>query len=82
MTSETPTYRLWRQLSRRPGGSRIFTAAAMARVPYFASIAPHVQRMEPGFAEVSIPKWFFVYNHLGPCMRSRPATRPSSPWGC
>ena len=43
MTSETPTYRLWRQLSRRPDGSRIFTAAAMARVPYFASIAPHVQ---------------------------------------
>src|ERR1700682_2658851 len=33
----------------------------MVRVPYFASIVPHVVRMEPGFAEV---KWFFVYNHL------------------
>ncbi len=20
--------------------------------------------MEPGFAEVDVPKWFFVYNHL------------------
>jgi hypothetical protein len=32
----------------------------MARVPYFASIVPHVVRMEPGFAEVTVPKWFFV----------------------
>jgi acyl-coenzyme A thioesterase PaaI-like protein len=33
-------------------------------VPYFASIVPPVVRMEPGFAEVTVPKWFFVYNHL------------------
>ncbi len=36
----------------------------MARVPYFASVLPHVVRMEPGFAEVTMPKWFFVHNHL------------------
>ena len=36
----------------------------MVRVPYFASIVPHVVRMEPGFAEVTVPKWFFVHNHL------------------
>src|SRR5699024_2096426 len=36
----------------------------MARVPYFASVVPHVVRMEPGLAEVRVPKWFFVYNHL------------------
>jgi hypothetical protein len=23
-----------------------------------------VVHMEPGFAEVTVPKWFFVYNHL------------------
>ena len=34
--------------------------AAMARVPYFASVLPHVVRMEPGLAEVQVPKWFFV----------------------
>ncbi len=33
-------------------------------MPYFASIVPHVVRMEPGYAEVTVPKWFFVYNHL------------------
>ena len=42
----------------------MFSTAAMVRVPYFASIVPHVVRMEPGLAEVTVPKWFFVYNHL------------------
>jgi acyl-coenzyme A thioesterase PaaI-like protein len=42
----------------------LFSAAAMLRVPYFASIVPHVVRMEPGYAEVTVPKWFFIYNHL------------------
>src|SRR6202021_3237698 len=52
--------------SGRPGGSRLFSVAAMARVPYFASVLPHVVRMEPGLAEVRFPKWFFVYNPLHP----------------
>ncbi len=65
MTSQSPTYQLWKRLASRPGGSRLFSAAAMLRVPYFASIVPHVRRMEPGFAEVSVPKWFYVHNHLG-----------------
>jgi acyl-coenzyme A thioesterase PaaI-like protein len=42
----------------------LFSAAAMARVPYFASVLPHVKRMEPGLAEVDVPKWLFVHNHL------------------
>jgi acyl-coenzyme A thioesterase PaaI-like protein len=64
MTTMTPTYRLWKTLAAKPGGSRLFSAAVMVRVPYFASIVPHVVRMEPGLAEVRVPKWFFVYNHL------------------
>jgi acyl-coenzyme A thioesterase PaaI-like protein len=36
----------------------------MIRVPYFASVLPRVVRMEPGLAEVTVPKWFFVHNHL------------------
>jgi acyl-coenzyme A thioesterase PaaI-like protein len=55
---------MWKRLAGRPGGSRLFSAAAMARVPYFASVLPHVVRMEPGFAEVTVPNWFFVHNHL------------------
>lgn len=55
---------MWKRLAGRPGGSRLFSAAAMARVPYFATVLPHVLRMEPGFAEVTVPNWFFVHNHL------------------
>ena len=55
---------MWKRLAERPGGSRLFSAAAMVRVPYFASVVPHVRRMEPGLAEVDVPKWFFVHNHL------------------
>lgn len=62
MTS--PTYRAWQQLSNKPLGSRLFSAGAMVRVPYFASVLPHIVRMEPGYAEVRVPKWFYVYNHL------------------
>jgi len=64
MSAPTTTYRMWKRLAGRPGGSQLFSAAAMVRVPYFASIVPHVVRMEPGYAEVTVPKWFFVYNHL------------------
>ena len=62
MAATTATYRMWKHLAERPGGTRLFSAAAMVRVPYFASIAPHVVRMEPGFAEVAAPKWFFAKN--------------------
>ena len=48
MAAPTTTYRMWKRLAERPGGSRLFSVAAMARVPYFASIVPHVVRMEPG----------------------------------
>ncbi|WKG04760.1 hotdog fold domain-containing protein [Mycolicibacterium sp. HK-90] len=64
MTQQSTTYRAWKKLSPLPGGTRLFSAAAMARVPYFASVLPHVVRMEPGLAEVTVPKWFYVYNHL------------------
>jgi len=64
VTSESTTYRAWRQMSGRPGGSRLFSIAAMVRVPYFASILPHVRRMEPGLAQVDVPKWLYVHNHL------------------
>ena len=64
MAAPTTTYQAWKRLAGRRGGTRLFSTAAMLRVPYFASIAPHVVRMEPGLAEVTVPKWFFVYNHL------------------
>ena len=60
MAAPTTTYRMWKRLAAQPGGTQLFSAPAMVRVPYFASIVPHVVRMEPGYAEVAVPKWFFV----------------------
>jgi len=64
VTTQSSTYRAWQRLAGLPAGSRLFSAAAMTRVPYFASVLPHVRHMEPGLAEVDVPKWFFVHNHL------------------
>jgi acyl-coenzyme A thioesterase PaaI-like protein len=55
---------MWQRLGAMPMGSRLFSLAAMARVPYFASVLPHVTRMEPGLAEVDVPNSIFVHNHL------------------
>ena len=61
MAAPTTTYRMWKRLAERPGGTRLFSAAAMVRVRVFRvhRTACGV-RMEPGFAEVAAPKWFFV----------------------
>ncbi|MGH3639479.1 MAG: hotdog fold domain-containing protein [Mycobacterium sp.] len=60
----TRTFRAWQRLNRIPGGSRLFSAAAIARVPFFATVVPHVVQMEPGLAVVTIPNWPLVHNHL------------------
>lgn len=62
MSSATTTYRIWRRLEGLPAGRRLFSAAAMVRAPYFVSILPYVRHMQPGLAEVDVPKWFFVKN--------------------
>lgn len=64
MADSTTTFRVWQKLSSLPGGSWLFSAAAVARVPYFASVLPHIVKMEPGLAEVDVPNWTFVHNHL------------------
>ena len=64
MSGPSSTFKVWKNPFRPSGRTCLFSAAAVARVPYFASILPHVVRMEPGLAEVKVPKWFFVHNHL------------------
>lgn len=61
----TQTLSMWRKLSARPGGRRLFSTAVMARAPYFSTVLPSVRVMEPGRAEVTAPKWFGVHNHIG-----------------
>ncbi|MPY85405.1 MAG: DUF4442 domain-containing protein, partial [Actinophytocola sp.] len=59
-----PTLALWRRLTSKPGGRRLFSTAIALRVPYFATVLPTVRELAPGKCEVSAPKWFGVHNHI------------------
>jgi acyl-coenzyme A thioesterase PaaI-like protein len=59
------TLTMWRRLSGRPLGKRLFSAAVMARAPYFGTIMPTVEAMTPGRCVVRAPKWWGVHNHIG-----------------
>jgi acyl-coenzyme A thioesterase PaaI-like protein len=61
----TQTMAMWRKLADKPGGRRLFSTALSLRVPYFSTVMPTVQAMEPGRCEVTAPKWFGVRNHIG-----------------
>lgn len=61
----TQTLQMWRKLADKPGGRKLFSAALTMRVPYFGTVVPSVQSMEPGRCEVTAPKWFGVHNHIG-----------------
>ncbi len=59
------TYRAWQRLPDTALGSALFSVGMCLRVPYFASILPRVQSLEPGRCQVAAPKWWGVRNHLG-----------------
>lgn len=59
------TYALRRRLPDNLVGHVLFSLGMVARVPYFGTILPLVDVMEPGFCRVIAPKWFGVHNHLG-----------------
>lgn len=53
------------RLKSLPGGTRLFSRGVCFAAPYFASIHPHVEVLEPDNARVSIKKRRAVTNHLG-----------------
>jgi acyl-coenzyme A thioesterase PaaI-like protein len=65
MAEQNATFALWQQLSRRPFGRQLFSAAMCLRVPYFATVLPTVRELREGFCEVRAPKWWGVHNHVG-----------------
>lgn len=46
-------------------GKLAFSAAFMLKAPYFRTVAPMVQTMEPHRGVVRIKKWWGVHNHIG-----------------
>lgn len=65
MAERSPILSYWRHLRSKPGGRWIFARAVCLRAPYFSTIAPRVQRLEPGYCEAGLGKRRRVYNHIG-----------------
>ncbi|RZU38718.1 acyl-coenzyme A thioesterase PaaI-like protein [Fluviicoccus keumensis] len=58
------TLTLFNRLKKLPGGTRLFTLGVCKTAPYFASIAPQVEELQPGYARVTLRKHRRVENHL------------------
>ena len=56
---------IWRTLSPKPGGKWLFSRLVCFKAPYFASISPLFERLEPGRCDVRIRKRRSVLNHIG-----------------
>ncbi len=53
------------RLSRLPAGHWLFSRAVCLKAPYFASIAPRIDALEPGRCVVSFAHRRRVTNHIG-----------------
>ena len=61
----TPILPLFRRLSSKPGGKWLFSRLVGLKAPYFASIAPRMELLEPGRAVATLRHRRAVTNHLG-----------------
>lgn len=61
------THALYKKLTSKNDalGKAAFSAAFALKAPYFRTIAPRVQAMEPHRGVVRIKKWWGVQNHIG-----------------
>ena len=62
---QSSALKLWRTLSMLPLGKWIFGRIICFKAPYFSSISPQFEVLEPGLCKVSIKKQRSVYNHIG-----------------
>lgn len=56
---------LYRKITRWPGGHWLFSRAVCFKAPYFASISPRIERLEPGRCEATMRHRRRLSNHLG-----------------
>ena len=61
----TPLLDLYRRLVRWPGGRWLFAKLVCWKAPYFASITPRIEALEPGRGVASIAHRHRVTNHIG-----------------
>ena len=56
---------LYRRMARWPAGRWLFSRAVCFKAPYFASIAPRIEALEPGRCEATLRHRRRVSNHIG-----------------
>ncbi len=59
------TLALYRKISRWPFGHWLFSRAVCLRAPYFSSIRPRIELLEPGRCVVTFRQRRAVQNHIG-----------------
>ncbi|OHR27881.1 thioesterase [Corynebacterium sp. HMSC072B09] len=63
--AETQTFRMWKKLAATPVvGKRLFSLTAALTAPYFRTICPKLETMQPGLAVARMPAWWGVRNHI------------------
>jgi acyl-coenzyme A thioesterase PaaI-like protein len=53
------------KLAGLPFGKKLFSLALCQQAPYFSSIAPRFETLEPGLVVVGMPERRAVHNHIG-----------------
>jgi acyl-coenzyme A thioesterase PaaI-like protein len=61
----SPVLASYRKLSRWPAGRWLFSRLVCWKAPYFASIAPRIELLEPGRGVATIAHRRAVTNHIG-----------------
>ena len=60
-----PILALYRRITRWPAGHWLFSRAVCFKAPYFASITPRFESLEPGRCSATIRHRRAITNHLG-----------------
>jgi acyl-coenzyme A thioesterase PaaI-like protein len=65
--SERDNYllKLYDKTTRLPGGKRLFSMMFARKAPYFATIQPVIETLDPNFCELHFRKRRAVQNHIG-----------------
>ncbi|MDT8991994.1 hotdog fold domain-containing protein [Curvibacter sp. APW13] len=59
------TLKIWQRMQSQPGGKWLFSRLVTFKAPYFRSIRPQFDELEPNRCRIHIPKRRAVQNHLG-----------------
>jgi acyl-coenzyme A thioesterase PaaI-like protein len=59
------TLKIWQRCQSQPGGKWLFSRLVSFKAPYFRSIRPHFDMLEPNHCQIHIAKRRAVQNHLG-----------------